>query len=127
MRRDFDPRGGLPDAAYAHRPPLIASGFADLTHHDQTSFRRFGSKTPGVHLVGTTSCSEKISFAQQTDLGNDPDSYAAHYVYLEGGPQAPGSGRVSGGYEQPESRRRRRRHTLRHGPSLRRSRPITRS
>jgi len=104
-RRDFNPRSHFVNVSYDHGPSLKGVFFAYLIDPSEDDFQGLGSQTYGVRLTGKVPIGETLSmpyqgsYAFQQDWGDNPTSYAAHYVFAEAGIARDQIGRISVGFE----------------------------
>lgn len=104
-RRDFNPRSHFVNVAYDHGPSVRAVFFAYLIDPSEDGFRGLGSQTYGLRLTGKVPLGENLSlpyqasYAFQQDWGDNPTSYAAHYVFAQAGVALDRFGRISAGFE----------------------------
>ena len=85
---DLDSNTHLLEASFAYRPELNVTGYAYLIDLDEAD--NFSNATFGVRLTGGSELRDgmKLSyvgeFATQEDHGDNPVSYDANYILLEG-------------------------------------------
>lgn len=103
--KDFDPRSHFFHVGYEVGKPLTAVAFAYLIDPDDSAVDVFGSQTYGARFTGALPLGEKVSFpyqlsyAHQSDWGDNPVSYDADYYFVQGGFAFTDVGGVHVGFE----------------------------
>jgi hypothetical protein len=102
-QKDWDSNSYLYHVAYDGFAGVDASAFAYLLDFDNSlvnSANSYGFRATGRRqLSGTWSLPWATSYAYQTDAGDNPVDYRAHYVNAELGATLEGWGTLKGGYE----------------------------